>query len=216
MVELPHGRMKSREGTVVDADDLIDEMISASEQQTLAAGKAKDFSEDELQGLYEMIGIGAMKFFLLRVDPKKRMVFNPEESIDLHGFTSTFVQYAHARSKSVLREVELNIDKLEGFCHKGSLLPLEKALIVLTEQFDTVLEDAEKEMSPSVIASYAFQLAQQFNSFYAEKVEGKYTYSIREAESPEKQKLRTQLAMLTARTIERSMKLLGIDVPEKM
>ncbi|SEW26261.1 arginyl-tRNA synthetase [Chitinophaga sp. YR573] len=216
MVELPHGRMKSREGTVVDADDLIDEMISASEQQTLAAGKAKDFSEDELKGLYEMIGIGAMKFFLLRVDPKKKMVFDPKESIDLHGFTSTFVQYAHARIKSILRDVELNTDKLEGFCHKGSLLPLEKALIVLTEQFDTVLEDAEKEMSPSVIASYAFQLAQQFNSFYAEKVEGKYTYSIREAESREKQKLRTQLAMLTARTIERSMKLLGIDVPEKM
>ena len=216
MVELPEGKMKSREGTVVDADDLIDEMINAAEEQTLAAGKSKDFSPEELRELYEMIGIGAMKFFLLRVDPKKRMVFNPKESIDLHGFTSTFVQYAHARIKSALREVSLDTDKLEGFCHKGSLLPLEKALIVLNEQFDVVLEDAQKEMSPSVIANYAFQLAQQFNSFYAEKVEGKYTYSIREAESPEKLKLRTQLAMLTARTIARSMQLLGIDVPEKM
>jgi arginyl-tRNA synthetase len=191
-------------------------MIRASAEQTLAAGKSKDFSDDELTLLYDMIGIGAMKFFLLRVDPKKKMVFNPEESIDLHGFTSTFVQYAHARIKSILRDVALDTNKLEGFCHKGSLLPLEKSLIVLNEQFDTVLEDAQKEMSPSVIANYAFQLAQQFNSFYAEKVNGKYTYSIRDAETPEKMKLRTQLAMLTARTIARSMQLLGIDVPEKM
>lgn len=216
MVELPHGRMKSREGTVVDADDMIDEMIGAAAKQAQESGKLKDFSEDELDQLHKMIGIGAMKFFLLRVDPKKKMIFNPEESIDLHGFTSTFVQYAHARIKSILRDVELSADKLEGFCHKGSLLPLEKTLIFMNEQFETILEDAQKEMSPSVIANYAFQLAQQFNSFYAEKVGGKYTYSIREAETPEKMKVRTQLAMLTARTIERSMKLLGIDVPEKM
>lgn len=216
MVELPHGRMKSREGTVVDADDMIDEMISASATQTSASGKLKDFSEDELALLYEMIGLGAMKFFLLRVDPRKRMIFNPEESIDLHGFTSTFVQYAHARIKSILREVAVNADKLEGYCHKGSLLPMEKELIILNEQFDNALEEAQKEMNPSVIANYVFRLAQQFNSFYAEKVEGKYTYSILDAESTEKQKLRTQIAMLTARTISRSMKLLGIDVPERM
>ncbi|SFE05368.1 arginyl-tRNA synthetase [Chitinophaga sp. CF118] len=216
MVELPEGKMKSREGTVVDADDLVDEMIKASEEQAQESGKFKDFAEDELQELYNMVGIGAMKFFLLRVDPKKRMVFDPKESIELHGFTSVFVQYAHARIKSILREVTPDTDKLEGFCHKGSLLPLEKELIILNEQFDTVLEDAQKEMSPSVIANYAFQLAQLFNSFYAEKVAGKYTYSIRDAETPEKMKLRTQIGMLTARTIARSMKLLGIDVPEKM
>jgi arginyl-tRNA synthetase len=216
MVELPNGRMKSREGTVVDADDLIDEMILASEKQTLESGKLKDLSEDELTQLYKMIGIGGLKFFLLRVDAKKKMVFDPEESINLQGFTSTFVQYAHARIKSILREVEITADKLEGFCHKDSLLPLEKSLIILNEQFDSVLEDAQKDMSPSVIANYAFQLAQTFNSFYAEKVNGKYTYSIREAETPEKMKLRTQIALLTARTIQRSMKLLGIDVPEKM
>ncbi|MVT11646.1 arginine--tRNA ligase [Chitinophaga tropicalis] len=216
MVELPHGRMKSREGTVVDADDMIDEMISTAAEQTNASGKLKDFGEDELTLLHEMIGLGAMKFFLLRVDPKKRMIFNPEESIDLHGFTSTFVQYAHARIKSILREVAADADKLEGYCHKGSLMPMEKEIIVLNEQFESVLEEAQKEMSPSVIANYVFRLAQQFNSFYAEKVEGKYIYSIVNAESEESQKLRTQIAILTARTIARSMKLLGIDVPERM
>ncbi|PSL30760.1 arginine--tRNA ligase [Chitinophaga ginsengisoli] len=216
MVELPHGRMKSREGTVVDADDLIDETIGAAAEQTANSGKLKDMAEDDLQQLYKMLGIGAMKFFLLRVDPKKRMVFDPKESIDLHGFTSVFVQYAHARIKSILREVAPDADKLEGYCHKGSLLPLEKELILLNEQYESVLEEALKEMSPSVIANYVFQLAQQFNSFYAEKVEGKYTYSVQDAETPEKQKLRTQIVMLTARTIAKSMKLLGIDVPERM
>jgi arginyl-tRNA synthetase len=217
MVELPHGRMKSREGTVVDADDMIDEMIATAEEETKKASeKLKDLSEDELQRLYNMIGLGAMKFFLLRVDPKKRMVFDPKESIDLHGFTSAFVQYAHARIKSILREVAPDINKLEGYCHKGSLLPLEKELIFLNEQFENVLEEAAKEMSPSVIANYVFQLAQTFNSFYAEKVSGKYTYSVQDAETPEKQKLRTQICMLTATTIAKSMKLLGIDVPERM
>jgi len=104
MVELPHGRMKSREGTVVDADDMIDEMVNTAAQHTKESGKLRDFSEDELQRLYEMIGLGAMKFFLLRVDPKKKMIFNPEESIDFHGFTGPFIQYAHARIKSILRE----------------------------------------------------------------------------------------------------------------
>jgi arginyl-tRNA synthetase len=216
MVELPHGRMKSREGTVVDADDLIDETIAAAAEQTANSGKLKDMAEEDLQTLYKMLGIGAMKFFLLRVDPKKRMVFDPRESIDLHGFTSVFIQYAHARIKSILREVAPDTDKLEGYCHKGSLLPLEKELILLNEQYENVLEEALKEMSPSVIANYVFQLAQQFNSFYAEKVEGKYTYSVQDAETPEKQKLRTQIVMLTARTIAKSMKLLGIDVPERM
>ncbi|MBW8685010.1 arginine--tRNA ligase [Chitinophaga rhizophila] len=216
MVELPSGRMKSREGTVVDADDLIDEMIATAAEQTKASGKLDDMSDDQRDLLYNMIGLGAMKFFLLRVDPKKKMVFDPKESIDLHGFTSAFVQYAHARIKSILREVAPDVNKLEGYCHKGSLLPLEKELILLNEQFEDILEDAAKEMSPSVIANYAYQLAQTFNSFYAEKVEGAYTYSVHKAETPEKQKLRVQIAMLTATTIAKSMKLLGIDVPERM
>ncbi|WPQ65650.1 arginine--tRNA ligase [Chitinophaga sancti] len=215
MVELPNGRMKSREGTVVDADDLIDEMIATAKINT-NTDKLKDLSDDQLDGLYEMIGLGGLKFFLLRVDPKKKMVFDPEESIALHGFTSAFVQYGHARIKSILRDVNPDVTKLEGYCHKGSLLPLEKELILLNEQYETVLEEAAIEMSPSVIANYVYNLTQTFNSFYAEKVDGVYTYSVTKAETTEKQKLRTQIIMLTANTIKSAMKLLGIDVPEKM
>ncbi|PUZ22656.1 arginine--tRNA ligase [Chitinophaga parva] len=217
MVELPHGRMKSREGTVVDADDMITEMITTAGNQTRESGKLKDWSDDQLQPLFEMIGLGAMKFFLLRVDPKKKMIFNPEESIDLHGFTATFIQYAHARIKSILREVgEAAQAGLENFRYNGTLLPLEKELILLNEQFEVILEQAAAEYSPAVIAGYAFQLAQQFNSFYGEKVNGKYTYSILDAENEDKKKLRMQIAILTANTIAQSMRLLGIKVPERM
>lgn len=217
MVELPQGRMKSREGTVVDADDMIDEMVNTAGKHTKESGKLKDFSEDELQRLYEMIGLGAMKFFLLRVDPKKRMIFNPEESIDFHGFTGPFIQYSHARIKSILREAGVtDTSHLGTYRHNDSLLPMEKALIVLNEQFGDVLEDAQKEMSPAAIANYAFHLAQQFNSFYAEKVSGVYTYSIVNALSEEQKNLRLQLITLTANTIAQCMKLLGIEVPERM
>jgi len=215
MVELPHGRMKSREGTVVDADDLIDEMIVTAKEKT-SVEKLHDLTGDQLDGLYEMIGLGGLKFFLLRVDPKKKMVFDPKESIDLHGFTATYIQYGHARIKSILRDVAPDVTKLEGYCHKGSLLPLEKELILLNEQYETILEEAAKEMSPSVIANYIYNLTQTFNSFYAAKEDGIYTYAVRNAESPEKQKLRTQIIMLTANTITAAMKLLGINVPEKM
>ncbi|WP_282456573.1 arginine--tRNA ligase domain-containing protein [Chitinophaga sedimenti] len=168
MVELPHGRMKSREGTVVDADDMIDEMLATAKQQTQELGKVKDFSEDELTRLYETIGLGAIKFFLLKVDPRKRMIFNPEESIDLHGFTAPFIQYAYARIRSILRE--LGGTNLSGaFKYTEDLLPLEKELIVLNEQFGNVIEEAARETSPAVIANYAFQLAQSFNSFYAKR-----------------------------------------------
>ncbi|GAA0543161.1 arginine--tRNA ligase [Chitinophaga japonensis] len=217
MVELPHGRMKSREGTVVDADDIVDEMVNTAAEHTKASGKLKDFSESELQGLYEMIGLGAMKFFLLRVDPKKRMIFNPEESIDFHGFTGPFIQYAHARIKSIMRETGVTDTRhLDTYRHNDSLLPMEKALIVLNEQFGEVLEDAQREMSPATIANYAFHLAQQFNSFYAEKAGGVYTYSIVNAESEEKKNLRLQIITLTAHTIAQCMQLLGISVPERM
>ncbi|WP_143310301.1 arginine--tRNA ligase [Chitinophaga vietnamensis] len=216
MVELPHGRMKSREGTVVDADDMIVEMVNTAAEKTKESGKKlTDFSDDELQLLYETVGLGAMKFFLLRVDPKKKMIFNPEESIDLHGFTGPFIQYAYARIRSILREVGPVAD-LETFRYQGELLPLEKELIILNEQFPGILADAYKEMSPAVVANYAFQLAQLFNSFYAEKVDGVPTYSILRAASEEKKKLRLQIITLTAHTIAQSMKMLGIRVPERM
>ncbi|NSL87968.1 arginine--tRNA ligase [Chitinophaga sp. Mgbs1] len=216
MVELPHGRMKSREGTVVDADDMVVEMIRTAEEITKESGKKHtDFTQDELDALYETIGLGAMKFFLLRVDPKKRMIFNPEESIDLHGFTGPFIQYAYARIKSILRETG-DVSALKDYVYTGTLLPLEKELIVLSEQFSGILADAHKEMSPSVIANYAFSLAQLFNSFYAEKVDGVPTYSILKAADEDKRKLRLQIIMLTSHIIAKSMKLLGINVPERM
>jgi len=216
MVELPHGRMKSREGTVVDADDMITEMITTAENQTKEQGKnLETFSEEELRELYETVGLGGLKFFLLRVDPKKKMIFNPEESINLHGFTATFIQYAHARIKSIIKDAGV-VENLAAYRHEGELLPLERELIILNEQFPGVLAEAYREFSPSVIANYIFQLAQVFNSFYAEKVDGVYTYSVMRATSEEKKKLRLQIIMLTAHTIAQGMKLLGIRVPERM
>ncbi len=206
MVELPSGKMKSREGTVVDADDIVDEMINIAKQKTEELGKVKDFAENELQQLYETIGIGALKFFLLRVDPKKRMVFNPEESIDFHGFTGPFVQYTYARIRSVLRKTSvMNVEQLTI----SSLLPLEKNIIVQLEQFPAVIEEAATFFDPSKIAIYAFNLAKTFNSFYTE-------HSIANAESEEKKNLRSMLAQFTAQTIKTSMNLLGINVPERM
>jgi arginyl-tRNA synthetase len=206
MVELPGGRMKSREGTVVDADDLIDEMVSIAAKHTEESGKVKDFTTDELKELYEIIGLGALKFFLLRVDPRKRIVFNPEESVDFHGFTGPFIQYTHARIKSILRK-----QKAAGSHESGviSLLKLEKELIISLEQYPSMIEQACTEHNPSVIAIYAFNLARLFNTFYAE-------HSVMNAESEEKKQLRLQLAEMTANIIASAMSLLGIKVPERM
>jgi arginyl-tRNA synthetase len=207
MVELPTGRMKTREGTVVDADDILDEMHAEAERKTIEQGKTDGFTPDELQMLYETIGLGGLKFFLLRVDPKKKMLFNPEESIDLHGFTATFIQYAYARIRSIFRK--------EGTAAGDStalatdLLPLEKALLVALEKYSIVIEQAGAEMSPSLIATYAFQLAQAFNSFYN-------VHSVSNAETPEKKALRLQLAQLTAIVLQSAMALLGIRMPERM
>lgn len=143
------------------------------------------------------------------------MIFNPEESISLHGFTATFIQYSHARIKSIIKDVG-TIEDLPAFKYEGELLPLEKELIILNEQFPGVLAEAYRELSPSVIANYIFQLAQVFNSLYGEKIEGVPTYSILRATSEEKKKLRLQIIMLTAHTIAQGMKLLGIRVPERM
>jgi len=204
MVELPTGRMKTREGTVVDADDILDEMIDEAERKTKELGKTEDFKLDELEDLYDIIGIGGLKFFLLRVDPKKKMVFNPAESIDLHGYTATFIQYAYARIRSILRK-----EVLSGEPGNGALLPLERTLTITLEKFPSVLGQACTEMSPSLVASYTYQLAQTFNSFYAE-------HSVANAESPEKKTLRLQLCQLTAYTLRNAMNVLGIRVPERM
>jgi len=204
MVELPTGRMKTREGTVVDADDIVDEMVQVARAKTEELGKVQDFEPSELVSLFDTIGIGALKFFLLRVDPKKRMVFNPEESIDFHGFTAPFIQFTHARIKSILRK-----EQPAGSGSSTDLLPQEKTLVVLIEQFETLLIEAADNYDPSKVAIYCYNLAKTFSSFYTE-------HSITNAESAAKKELRLQLAMLTATVIKISMNLLGISVPERM
>lgn len=205
MVELPTGKMKSREGTVVDADDILDEMIRIAEQHTLELGKVKDFSNQELQELYNTIGLGALKFFLLRVDPKKKMIFDPNESIDFHGFTGPFIQYTHARIKSILRKHSFTDLPI-------SSLPLEKEekkLLLQLEQYAHVLEMAASSLDPSIVANYVFQLAQSFNSFYA-------GFSIGNAESEEKKQLRLKMSKMVSVVLSSGMELLGIKMPEKM
>ncbi len=210
MVELPTGKMKSREGTVVDADDLVDEMIAISQHKTEELGKVKDFTEDELKSLYNTIGLGALKFFLLRVDPKKKMIFNPEESIDFHGFTGPFIQYTHARIKSILRKFSNDfITTSLSASIQHSLLLLEKELIIQLEQFPLIIKEAAEFHDPSKIAIYIFELAKIFNSFYSE-------HSITNAENEEKKLLRLQLAQLTAHVLHKGMALLGIQVPDRM
>ena len=204
MVELPTGKMKSREGTVVDADDLVDEMKNTARQHTEALGKVKDFTTEELDSLYDTIGLGAMKFYLLRVDPKKKMIFNPEESIDFHGFTGPFIQYTYARIKSILRK-----ETLERKSLTGSLLPLEKQVLYVLEQFPSVIRDAAHELNPSVIANYLFLLAKTYNSFYTE-------HSVSNAETAEKKNLRLHLSVMTSGVLKTGMQLLGINVPERM
>jgi arginyl-tRNA synthetase len=210
MVELPTGKMKSREGTVVDADDLVAAMIDIAKQKTEELGKVKDFTDSELETLYHTIGLGALKFFLLRVDPKKKMIFNPEESIDFHGFTGPFIQYTHARIKSILRKAEgSEIKAGEQPGTASPLLPLEKEVTIQLEQFTSMLEDAATAFDPSKVAIFIFNLAKTFNALYAE-------HSITNAETEEKKTLRLQLATLTAQTLKTGMAVLGIPVPEKM
>jgi arginyl-tRNA synthetase len=226
LVELPTGRMKTREGTVVDADDLIEELRKVAQQKTEELGKVKDFNPGELNELYDTIALGALKFYLLRVDPKKRMVFNPEESIDFHGFTGPFVQYTYARIKSILRkEVAAGMrpvaispglqragadeDVENTPLPAGKLLPKEKELLVLLERYTTILQQALDEHNPSVVAIYGYEVARAFSSFYTD-------HSVLSAESEEKKQLRLQLSELTANIIFSSMGLLGIRVPERM
>ncbi len=210
MVELPTGKMKSREGTVVDADDLVDAMIAIAKQKTEELGKVNDFTESERIELYETLGLGALKFFLLRVDPKKKMVFNPEESIDFHGFTGPFIQYTHARIKSILRKINVDASTIiEIPTATISLLPLEKGLAIELEQFTAVLKDAANEQDPSKVAIYIYNLAKLFSSFYNE-------HSIANAENDEKKNLRLMLAISTAQVIKTGMHVLGIKVPERM
>lgn len=208
MVELTTGKMKSREGTVVDADDIVEEMTQTAAAHTSELGKVEGSAEEELAALYDTLGLGAMKFYLLRVDPKKRMVFDPEESIDFHGFTGPFVQYTYARIRSILRKADFPLADLMADL-PGGLEPLERQLILQLETYPNVVEESGREVNPSLIANYAFALAKLFNSFYTE-------HSVLHAETDEKKKLRFALSMLTAHVLKSSLALLGIKSPERM
>lgn len=210
MVELPNGKMKSREGTVVDADDLMEEMVSAARRTSEELGKFADMTESERNEIARIVGMGALKYFILKVDARKNMLFNPEESIDFNGNTGPFIQYTYARIRSIMRKAEA-----EGIVLPSVLpntLPLnekEVQLIQKLNSFETVVEQAGKDYSPSGIANYCYELTKDFNQFY-------HDYSILNVESTEARTLRLALAKNVAKTIKNGMQLLGIEVPERM
>jgi arginyl-tRNA synthetase len=207
MVELTSGKMKSREGTVVDADDMVADMIQKSKEETAKHGKTGDFTDAELLELYDLVGLGAMKFYLLRVDPKKKMIFNPDESIEFQGFTGPFIQYTHARIRSILRKNGERQPK--QFELQTILLKPEKDLLLQLEKYEDMLDQALLEYNPSIIAIYVFEVAKIFNSFYTE-------LSVNNAETEEKKELRLLLCSFTATVIKNAMHILGIKVPERM
>jgi len=211
MVDLPTGKMKSREGTVVDADDLMDEMVEEAEKQTRELGKIDESTDQEIKDLSEMIGLGALKFFLLKVDPKKRMMFDPNESIQLQGHTGPFIQYTHARIKSILRKAAaMNIHPDATSLKKiTSLEPAEREVIFKINQFTNKLQEAAREYSPAIIANYAYELAKEYNQFYQ-------AIPIFNESDADKLKFRIAFSQVTASTIQKAMSLLGIHVPEKM
>lgn len=211
MVDLPTGKMKSREGTVVDADDLIDEMIGEAEKQTRELGKLEDTTEEEAKHLFEMIGLGALKFFLLKVDPKKRMLFDPNESIQLQGFTGPFIQYTHARIRAILRKAATAGIEADATVMRtiSSLEPAEREVIQMLAIFENKLREAARDYSPSVIANFVYELAKEYNQFYQ-------SIPIFAEADPARLQMRIALSEAVAAAIKRAMHLLGIEVPEKM
>ena len=206
MVDLPSGKMKSREGTVVDADDLMDEMVDTARAQSEERGKLEGLTSDDANELFETLGMGALKYFMLKVDPKKRMLFNPAESIDMQGNTGPFIQYTHARIKSVLRKAGVEtmaVPKLDAINAN------ERALIQLLHQYPETIKLAGDEYSPAVVANYIYELAKEYNTFYHE-------CPILIEEDEKVKSLRLAISALTAQVISSSMKLLGVSVPDRM
>lgn len=210
MVDLPSGKMKSREGTVVDADDLLQEMFDTAAQHTRELGKIEGMSNEEAQKLYRMLGLGALKYFLLKVDPKKRMLFDPKESIEFQGHTGPFIQYTHARISAIVRraaalqiEASVDVDKVE------TLTQRETDLIYRLSTYEAVLAEAGKEYAPSILAQYVYDLAKEYNGFYQE-------VPIFNDERPEIVALRLAISQMTGKIIRQGMELLGIEVPERM
>lgn len=210
MVELPNGKMKSREGTVVDADDLIAQMIETAKAQTEEHGKTEGFTSEQASELYSQLALGALKYFILKVDPKKNMLFNPEESIDYNGNTGPFIQYTHARIRSIIRKSEnFDIMKMPSSDEKVEFNSKEKEVLNCLFSFPSVVRQAGETYSPSLIANFAFDLAKNFNAFYQD------TPILRENDEA-KRNMRLRLSYFTGATIKTAMHLLGIDVPERM
>ncbi len=210
MVELPEGKMKSREGTVVDADDLMDEMYNTAKQTTEELGKYNDFTPEEAHKLYNMLSLGALKYFILKVDPKKTMMFNPKESIDFNGNTGPFIQYTHARIRSLVRKGKEQNCQWKGKTFDTiNMATKEKSLIKLLYDYPQIVESAAQNFSPAMIANFAYDLAKEFNQFYQEIT------ILKEADA-EKRDFRLALSEFTGNTIQSAMNLLGIDVPERM
>ena len=208
MVELPNGKMKSREGTVVDADDLIATMIADARQTSDELGKNADMSEEEKQEIARIVGMGALKYFILKVDARKNMLFNPEESIDFNGNTGPFIQYTYARIRSILRKAEA--EGLTPAIADGMTLEQKEVdLIQKVSEYGAAVEQAGKDYSPSGIANYCYELTKAFNQFY-------HDYSILNADTQEQKQFRLMLAANVAKTIKNGMALLGIEVPERM
>jgi arginyl-tRNA synthetase len=208
MVELPEGKMKSREGTVVDADDLMDGMVETARELTEASGKVADFPKEEKEELFNTIGMGALKYFILKVDPKKKMLFDPKESIDLHGNTGPFIQYAHARIRSILRDFKADTGNITISDHLH-LHEKERELIRLIYDFPKVLTEAANTYNPAEVANYVYELAKLFNQFYNE-------CSVLKEENKAVKEFRVKLIETTANIIKNGMLSLGIEVPERM
>ena len=208
MVELPEGKMKSREGTVVDADDLIDEMVDTARRTTEELGKVQDFSEQEKAKLFDTLGMGALKYFILKVDPKKNMLFNPAESIDFNGNTGPFIQYTYARIRSILRmankglpsKVHMRAEKLNNY---------ERNLLRSVFDFPQIVQEAAHELSPAQIANYAYELCREYNQFYHE-------HSVLNEPDAEISAFRVELSEMVSIVVKNAMALLGIEVPERM
>ncbi len=210
MVELPEGKMKSREGTVVDADELIDEMISTAKEISLELGKLDGYTPDEVKKTCKTIALGALKYFILKVDPKKNMLFNPKESIDFNGNTGPFIQYTYARSKSILRKAnEQKLQYSKEIPSKIKLSSKETEIIKLIYEFEAVIDQAAKEYSPALIANYVYELAKEYNQFY-------HDFPILKETNSEVQNIRLILTDVAGEVIKSAMALLGISVPERM
>ena len=209
MVELPNGKMKSREGTVVDADDLMDEMIATAKAIAEEQGKAKDMTSEEAAEVARRVGLASLKYFILKVDPRKNMVFNPEESIDFNGNTGSFIQYTYARIRSVLRKAEEQGIMLPDQFGSLSLSLKEQGLIGLITSYPEIIAEAAKSFSPAVIANYVYELVKEYNQFYHE-------FSILKEEDTELRAFRLALSEVVARTIASGMELLGIEMVERM